>query len=484
MLSLDPTLEGKKICIWPSLTKFKAPNLTLELANRGELLPLFLNRQIVIILETLGLPQANFLQLLNIEISKLKRASTDFNAGRDFWLRYSLGQTSKLPRILKALQQWNFQGLFETPFFRRLLSLALPHALKLIKYRARIAVDDSWTLIGIMDEFNLLKEGELFVCLKYDDLSVRYLSGPTLLTRMPALHCGDVQTAIGQVEPGSPLASLYNCIVFSACGSRPIPNMLSGGDLDGDLYQVSQNTLLFPPTRKEPDDYPSVKPKELDRDCTMADIADFFVDFITNNRVGQICNMHVIQADQTPEGARDKDCVTLSRLAAQATDFPKTGHPVDMDAAPRVSMRPKPDFMSQRSEGSVDANGKRHYKPPDNTLYYRSEKALGRMYRAVNIQQLLDELIFNGKGNENGLRELWRDVERRLRNVKPPYQFEWPTYLAKAKSTFQYYITQLNIIKRRFHPRPWMGESLQEEEVFLQCIEIDADKKKPLEGSL
>jgi hypothetical protein len=210
----------------------------------------------------------------------------------------------------------------------------------------------------------------------------------------------------------------------------------------------------------------------------MADIADFFVDFITNNRVGQICNMHVIQADQTPEGARDKDCGTHSRLAAQATDFPKTGHPVDMDAAPRVSMRPKPDFISQRSEGSVDATGKRRYQPPDNTLYYRSEKALGRMYRAVNIQQLLDKLIFNGKGNENGPRELWRDVERRLRNVKPSYQFEWPTYLAKAKSTFQYYVTQLNIIKRRFHPRPWMGESLREEEVFLQCIEIDADKKK------
>lgn len=111
-------------------------------------------------------------------------------------------------------------------FFWRPNSLALSHALKQIKYKSRVGVDDSWTLMGVMDEFGCLGEKEICVCLKDEnDRSVRYLSGNTLVTRMPALHCGDVQQvrAIGSLDASNPLSALYNCIAFSSKGSCPVP---------------------------------------------------------------------------------------------------------------------------------------------------------------------------------------------------------------------------------------------------------------------
>ena len=101
-----------------------------------------------------------------------------------------------------------------------------------------------------MDEFQYLKEGEIYVCIKDErDASVRTLKGDTMVTRSPTLHCGDVQIvhAIGSVATDHPLSSLYNCIVFASEGPRPIPNMLAGGDLDGDLFDVSQNSRIVSP---------------------------------------------------------------------------------------------------------------------------------------------------------------------------------------------------------------------------------------------
>jgi hypothetical protein len=241
VLSLDTTLQGSRICLRPSMTKFPARNTTLELANKGRVLPFYLNRQMIVILETLGLPPEHLIKLQDAEVGLLEKASKHFDEA--LWLieHYGLGLASKLPTILKTLRKAGKNDVFEIPFFSQLNSLALAHALKQIKYKSRVAVDESWTLMGVMDEFNYLKEGELYVCLKDgNNESTRFLTGDTIVTRSPSLHCGDIQkvSAIGVVDSLHPLASLYNCLVFSSQGRRPVPNMLGGGDLDGDLFKT------------------------------------------------------------------------------------------------------------------------------------------------------------------------------------------------------------------------------------------------------
>ena len=266
------------------------------------------------------------MDLLYLEMGKLELASRDFDEALGLFQRYGLGQATALPTILKTLQQHEVRDIFEMPFFRECNSLALSHALKQIKYKSRVAVDASWTLMGVMDEFGYLREGEIYVCLKDEnDDEVQYLRGTTLVTRMPALHCGDVQSAYAVVPSNAnhPLFSLHNCIVFSSKGSRPLPNMLSGGDLDGDLFQISQNPLLFPPNWESPDSYPSVKPRELDRECIIDDLADFFVDFVINDRLGQLCTMHVILADRlSPWSTRSRMC-TIVQTGFHGNGFPE-----------------------------------------------------------------------------------------------------------------------------------------------------------------
>lgn len=477
VVSLDRTLSGNTVCLRPSMTKFPALNTHLELANKGRTLPFFLNRQIIGILETLGLPRQNFITLLDHEVERLETASRDFDEALRLYQNYGLGQASRLPKILTTLCKEGAIGIFDMPFFQQLNSLALSHALKQIKHKSRIAVENSWVLMGVMDEFGILGADEIYVCLKGErDGSTTVLKGDTLVTHMPALHCGDVQKAraIGLVNASNHLSALYNCIVFSSKGERPLPNMLAGGDLDGDLFHVSQNPLLFPPEWEAPSSYPSVTPRDLNRECTIQDIVDFFLDFIVNDRLGQLCTMHAVLADQEAEGVRHSDCVKLSELASVAVDFPKTGIAVDMSNAPRVSTRPKPDFMSHLP---IYKNVQNEDEQPDAALYYRSWKVLGEMYRRVDIPSFLKDWNVNSGWNTDGPWDIWGEIKENLERVKPPYQETWKEYVHEAKELFEMYMEELDTIRWNYHPLPWKGRSLTEHEVFLQCIMMDTSKK-------
>jgi hypothetical protein len=212
----------------------------------------------------------------------------------------------------------------------------------------------------------------------------------------------------------------------------------------------------------------------------MDDVADFFLDFIVNDRVGQICSMHAVLADQSEIGALDHHCVMLSRLGSTAVDFPKTGVPVNMKEAPRVNMRVKPDFMAQQPlhydnyipGHSTLSGGRRH-----RGLYYESFKVLGEMYRRVDIPKLLHTWNINSGWNEDGPLELWQDIEQNLRRLVPPYQPTWPDYVAEAQDNFTEYMEELQHIQKSYHPTFWDQSRLSEAEVFLQCIRMDTSKR-------
>ncbi|KAF5187435.1 RNA-dependent RNA polymerase [Thalictrum thalictroides] len=82
---------------------------------------------------------------------------------------------------------------------------------------------------------------------------------------------------------------------------------------------------------------------------------------MVNEKLGAICNAHVVHADQSEHGALDKNCIRLAELAATTVDFLKTGKIVTMpqDLKPKVY----PDFMGK-----------------DDFLSYKSDKILGWLY--------------------------------------------------------------------------------------------------------
>ncbi|KAG8945824.1 hypothetical protein FRC04_012271 [Tulasnella sp. 424] len=202
-----------------------------------------------------------------------------------------------------------------------------------------------------------------------------FLEGPILICRSPTIHPGDVQLvqAIGKPKPGSPydIENLPNTVVFSVKGRRPLPSCLGGGDLDGDVYYLITNTDLHPTKYEIPAAYDDPWRHKLDRDSTIKDIANFVVEYMTHDTLGLIGINHLRLADQRPEGVLDKDCLRYAKLHSDAVDYPKTGVPVKIDHMPKPT-----DIPDWYCPESAD---------PNNGDYYESIRALGVLFRAVQL---------------------------------------------------------------------------------------------------
>ena len=190
-----------------------------------------------------------------------------------------------------------------------------------------------------MDETGYLQEGEIY-CFVQTEEGCQLVTGDVVVTRCPALHPGDVQcvTAV-DVPADSPLSALHNVVVFSSMGERDLPSQLSGGDLDGDLYNVIYDNTLYPRRLARPADYPAATPFDIGRAVERSDMTDFFISFMENDNLGLIATLHQILADQRVLGTFDPDCLLLANLHSTAVDFSKTGIPVSVDnchIAPRT----------------------------------------------------------------------------------------------------------------------------------------------------
>lgn len=186
-----------------------------------------------------------------------------------------------------------------------------------------------------MDETGWLKKNEIYVTFdrSQDRISRPPQEGLVIVTRSPALHPGDIRV-VNMITPPkvSPLLCLQNCIVFSQKGSRDLPSMLGGGDLDGDLYSVIWDSEAIPIRQFRAADYPCVSPGPLDRPMTHDDIAEFFINFMKTDVLGVIANRHQIW--RITDETIDLDCIALAGLHSTAVDSSKTGIPVNLKSLP------------------------------------------------------------------------------------------------------------------------------------------------------
>ncbi|KAF4415615.1 RNA-directed RNA polymerase [Fusarium acutatum] len=313
MLSLDTRLKGKVFCFrQESMMKFPSDDLReLGICDASSKpLRLVLNRQMIKILEDMGTPNAD-------------------GANTSYFLDYqAIGVNMGLPKLVKQLYKMGIDYRRDK-FLKSAVEHVVLRELRLLKHKARIPVDQGIHGVYRGRRINsTLKDGRIIV------------------TRSPALHPGDIQI-VNQVTPprGHPLRSLQNCIVFSQKGKRDLPSMLSGGDLDGDLYNIIWDPEALPDKYFLPADYPRVKPKPLDRPVKPQDIADFFVNFMRTDILGMIATRHVVLADYYEEGTTHPYCISLAGMHSTAVDFSKTGIPVDVKALPRNPPF-RPDFLA------------------------------------------------------------------------------------------------------------------------------------------
>lgn len=331
MISLDSTRAGNMLMLRESMVKFQGSDShEIEVCGSGiNPLPLYLNRQNIKLLEDLGVSPRSFLELQQEEIDRLRHALRSPLHAAEFVAEANIAKSTKLSWLIGILGRLGL-SFSNDDFLRQAIELTVLIKLHELKYRARIPVKDGVTLYGIMDETGFLKEDEIYCPIETEADGRRVLvRNNTVITRSPALHPGDIQLVNAvDVPEDCPLNSLHNCVVFSQKGLRDLPSKLSGGDLDGDLYNIIYDERLKPKRCAIPADYPRVEAAPLPRPVGTRDIIDHFLVFMQQDQLGRIATIHQVLADRKPQGTLDPDCLLLAELHSQAVDFSKTGIPV------------------------------------------------------------------------------------------------------------------------------------------------------------
>lgn len=180
------------------------------------------------VLEDLGVRKEAFLDLQHAEVAKARTIDDSIDKFRSIISAHSMGTAFRLRETLRRLQQQFNMGLdsldgrdaikMDNPFFQKLRRVAMNDILRDIKHSARIAVKDSYLLVGVADEgpayealgyrrVFTLNEGEIFgkpclnhlqvssdtlqVCIQRPDQEPYWIEGNVSISRSPVAHPGD-----------------------------------------------------------------------------------------------------------------------------------------------------------------------------------------------------------------------------------------------------------------------------------------------------
>lgn len=326
VLAVDPTLKSREIHIRRSQYKFPALHEGLEIIRWSKFAAAYLNRQLILVLSTLQVPDQVFISKLKEQLSNLELAMRDPKVALNM-LQKEI-DPNQMTLSLAAMVLEGFQTVRE-PFMLSLLKLWRAWSIKYLKEKAKILVNGGALLLGCIDEtatlqghfddrqpnlmttseerINLLPE--IFVQLsKGNNNKPEVITGPMLLARNPSLHPGDIRVVRGVDVPA--LHHLKDVVVLPQTGDRDISGMCSGGDLDGDDYLVMWDKDLLPPEdhwNYEPMDYTPPTPIKLP-EVTVNDITSFFVTYIKNDSLPQIAHAHLATADFMDDGVKNERC--------------------------------------------------------------------------------------------------------------------------------------------------------------------------------
>ncbi|KAG9581037.1 RdRP-domain-containing protein, partial [Aureobasidium melanogenum] len=227
----------------------------------------------------------------------------------------------------------------DEPMCRILLQLWRTWNLKHLKEKAKLFIEKGAFVLGCVDETNTLRMDpgelpEIFIQVPGEkEGEWKTAQGICLLARNPSLHPGDIRVV--RAVQCEPLKHLKNVVVLPQQGERPLANMCSGGDLDGDDYLVMWDDDLLPPIEQrncEPMNYDPPIPVMCAGPVQDEQFVKFFIDYIKNDNLGSIATSHRVLADEfgLDGGVAHDTCLQLAQLHSKAVDFNKTGVPAIM----------------------------------------------------------------------------------------------------------------------------------------------------------
>ncbi|KAL4754800.1 hypothetical protein BDW72DRAFT_213021 [Aspergillus terricola var. indicus] len=404
MLIVSPEARPQEVHIRKSQFKFAALSQGLEIIRWSQFTVASLNRQLILVLSTLGITDDVFHLKLKTMLRNLDEAMEN-----DPKAAYLLRKYVDPNQVTLTVSQMVLDGFRRSnePFMSALLTLWRAWHLKHLKEKAKIVIDKGACVLGCMDETATLKgyfsdriprkdslleekvaalpEIFLQVYLSEDGGKYEIIEGICILARNPSLHPGDIRVVRAVNAPG--LHHLRDVVVLPQTGDRDVASMCSGGDLDGDDFLVIWDQDLLPDDWfRKPFNYDSEREYELDHDVTVDEITSFFVTYIKNDCLPKIAHAHLAWGDYLDDGLNGAKCIRLAQLHSNAVDYNKTGIPAVMtrDLEPHKW----PHFMEKNNR-------------PESARYH-SKKVLGQLYDAVeridfvpNLEMNFDKRILN-----------------------------------------------------------------------------------------
>lgn len=374
VVAVDPR-SHMKLSLRKSMCKYESDNDKLDVLAYSKYQPCYLNRQLITLLSTLGVPDRVFEKKQREALNQLDAILTDPLKAQE---ALELMCPGEFTNILKEMLKCGYKPDAE-PFLSMMLQTFRSSKLQELRTRSRIFVPQGRAMMGCLDETRTLHYGQVFVqvsgarfrsvgneLLTYVDSEIEprnfVVTGKVVVAKNPCLHPGDVRVLMAVDVPA--LRHMVDCVVFPQKGKRPHPNECSGSDLDGDIYFICWDSEMIPPRQVDPMDYTPPETKTKDDVVTMEDVMEYFADYIINDSLGIIANAHTAFADKEPGKAMSSHCIELAKLFSVAVDFPKTGVPAEIPQ--HLHVKDYPDFMEK----------------PDKPTY-ESVNVIGKLFREV-----------------------------------------------------------------------------------------------------
>ena len=333
-----------------------------ELCDYSRYIPSYLNRQVILLLNALGINENKFLNKLLDYRKKLENQRFILSLvhypewNKIFNKMCSCGINRTNDRLMKSLIEANLDILYDD-----------------VKNKARIYIEESAYVKGIMDEYNILEDGEAFLHIKKDNLDL-ILDKKCAVAKCPCLHPGDIRVltfkkynkSIPSTKKYEKLNNYENVIIFPSKGKRPHPNECSGSDLDGDDYYVLYDSDLIPKETVKPMDYNS-ESKDIKKKppYTLNDVIEYFAEYTNYNNLGLIGDAHLAISDKEKEGAKSDIAKEIAKKFSYAVDAPKTGDTITLED------KEEPDTFP-------------HFMEKGKNKSYHSNRILGKLYDESN----------------------------------------------------------------------------------------------------
>ncbi|CAD8089201.1 unnamed protein product [Paramecium primaurelia] len=433
----DNTIELRKSMIKfnPSLSNDGNYTNMISLLDYNKYRGGYLNRQIIILLVTLGIQENVFMQLQYEYLEKIKNLSAiDSSIYKHFLVDYN-GELQGLPSIIDSIRLMinANQNENNNTFIKKVLDRLRRRGLMQLRTKSNILMDKAARVLGVVDDYDILTEGEVVCIVKEaQDIKHFYVTGEIIVVRNPCLHPGDIRKVkalseeqiLSRYNKKNPFAEYFNCIVFP-CKGNSIPADCGGGDLDGDIYFVSWDPKVIPRTIENPMNYDEEKKPAAGAATTQIHaqgymsaeeffqedrMIEFLLEYLNFDVLGKIDNSHLAIADRSLDYAKDQKCIRLAELHSAAVDYVKHGNKVEI---PQDLISKKwPDFMEKDS------------------FVYESKSILGKLYKEV-LNHINEEkqAVFAGY-TQKGLPEI---------DTRFIYQFYQEDELVQVENSIQKY---------------------------------------------